>query len=126
MLAKTIARTALAAFLALSTLQSAPAIEVMGKIEEALEIHLNFVEMPLNEVDAIRINGCTGCQTVTKAVTPATRYFVSRTELPFVDFRAAVADLQASHRRAETTLVGVFYNVESDLVTRIVLIPAKN
>lgn len=123
---KTIARTAVAAFLAFSAVQSAPAIEVMGKIEEALEIHLNFVEMPLSETDAIRINGCTGCQTVTKQVTPTTRYFISSTELPFVDFRAAVDDLKASHRGAETTLVGVFYNVETELVTRIVLVPPKD
>jgi hypothetical protein len=126
MLANTFARIALAAVLALGVVPSTSAIEVLGKIEEALEIHLNFVEMPLNESDAVRINGCASCATVTKAVTPATRYFISRTELPFVDFRAAVDDLKASHRGAETTLVGVFYNVETDLVTRIILIPAKN
>jgi hypothetical protein len=119
-------RIALAALLSFGALPTTSAVEVLGKIEEALEIHLNFVEMPSNDADAIRINGCTACPTVTKDVTPATRYFIGRSELPLVDFRAAVADLRASHRGAETTLVGVFYNVESDLVTRIILIPAQN
>lgn len=119
-------KIALASLLSFGLLHSAQAVEVLGKIEEALEIHLNFVEMPGSETDAIRIDGCPSCATVRKNVTPATRYFLGRTELPLVDFRAAVADLRASHRGAETTLVGVFYSVESDLITRIILIPAKN
>jgi hypothetical protein len=117
---------ALAVALSLGAVRPAAALEMLGWTEEAIEAHLNLAEMPANDTDAVRINGCPGCATITKRVTPATRYFLGRTEVPFADFRAAVAEVRASHTGAENTLIGVFFSLESDLVTRIIMRAPRN
>lgn len=124
MIRSAIVRIALA-LLSFGALQSAAPLEIFEGTSEAIETHLSLVEMPVNEADAVRFN-CPGCRGVSKRVTPGTRYFLDHTEVALGDFRAAVADLRATHQGAETTLVGIFYDVKSDLITLIRVLPPKN
>jgi hypothetical protein len=113
-------RNLLIAALLLGTVQTAAAYRVIEAVENAYELSLTNIEMPLSAEGSVNFRTCAGCRTNVRRVTAETRYFLNKRELSYSEFVTAVKDIRARNG-ADSTLVALFYNLQSELVTRITL-----
>lgn len=99
-------------------LWSAAAPAALKNVENAYESEARQVTLPANPRGQVVIRACTGCKPVVLRVDDQTRYLVGAMNPPvsLAELRAAAAADGADKR-----LVTIFYNLESGIVTRIVL-----
>jgi hypothetical protein len=100
-------------------LHAVPAAATLKNVENAYEGDARSVTLPANGSGRVLIRECDRCKPVTLRVDAATRYFVGTSAAAPVTLKqlrdAAAAD------PAGTRLLTVFYSLETNVVTRIVL-----
>ena len=94
-----------------------PALAALDRIEEAHELALSQLQLPLSAAGNVVIRSCNGCSPLLLPVDARTRYQAgaSGQNLSLKDFRELVADQDRDQ------LVTVLYDTESNTVTRIIL-----
>lgn len=107
--------------LALGAGLASAAPRVLGQLEGSYELMLKDVQMPLNTSGFVRLRSCATCDSKTHNVNANTRYWLGESRLQFADFQALTQDMRASASAAENVLVVVYYDLDSSIVTRVVL-----
>ena len=102
-------------------LGTAQAQSVLEVVERAAEVPFSRIDWPANETGTLRYSLCTGCEVHTARLSTETRYVVNHRPATYLDFAAAVKRAQDSKEIASRTLVGLFYDIESQQLTRISL-----
>ena len=97
------------------------AFGALDRIEEAHELALSQLQLPLSAAGNVVIRDCNGCSPLLLPVDARTRYQVgaSGEPMPLKEFRKFLA------ARNRDELVTVLYDTESNTVTRIILSPAE-
>lgn len=108
-------------FSALATTVAAHAARVLEDVERSFELALAHVQAPAGATGAVTFRTCAECRTSIRRVTAATCYFVDGREVDVAAFARTVSAIRATQEGAAATLVGLFYDVESQRITRIVL-----
>ena len=115
----------LIAALAAGIAGEAAAARTMEYLEGAYELVLRDVELPATAVGSLTLKPCAECDPITLRAAPATEYsFIGGAALPLRDFLAQVAHLRETGRDGSTG-VGVFYDLASKRLTRVVVVPAN-
>jgi hypothetical protein len=96
----------------------AQAAHVVKILERSYELGLSEIALPTGGVGTITVMPCATCKRVAHTATGATVYFLGPTRVPFAEFAKAV---DAGRAAARGTFVGVYYDVESKHVNRVVL-----
>jgi hypothetical protein len=104
---------------------AAQGLRVLEQNERPYELTLDQVRLPTVLGGTVTVHACDGCQTISPAVTAATRFFVNGRELPYVDFMAAVADVRKAAGRDQAVFVGVFVDGDAQRVNRIMVRRAR-
>ena len=98
---------------------SAKTLEI---VEGAYEAVLGDVSFPGSTAGTLIVRMCSTCDPVALRVDSATVYVgPDKKQKTFADFIEAVAQLRSATGGERTTAVGVFYNVETNRVTRVSL-----
>lgn len=94
----------------------------LKNVENAYETDAGHVSLPSGPTGEVVIHPCTTCKTAVLRVNAETRYLVGASTPPvsLEAFRQAMAAKGADKR-----LVVVFYNLDSLIVTRIILSAAR-
>lgn len=106
-------------------LSAAAAARTLELVEGAYEVRLGDVTLPRSAAGSAVFTPCADCDSVGLQVTSSTRYFVSDRALPLPEFLEAVAALREATDDGEETLVGVFFDLRTNRVTRITVFPPR-
>lgn len=114
------ARTLIACALLLLT-NVAAAGRTVDLIENGIEASLADVTMPSGAAGTVIVDlGCEGCAPLALRASAETRYVVGNATLPHADFMLEVERIRDADVAADAaTAVGVYYDRESNRVTRI-------
>lgn len=100
---------------------TASAGRTLEVIEGAIEAVLGDVTMPGGSAGTLIIDGsCDDCEPQSLRATTDVRYYIHDTQLPRSEFMNEVDRLNAT-QQGQQTPVGIFYDRESERVTRIML-----
>jgi hypothetical protein len=91
-------------------------------IEGAYELSLANVILPDSQGGVVVFKTCRDCESAGRAVSSRTRYLLGERELALPDFLAAVDEIRASPS-GKSAFVGVYYDLKTNAITRIVVIP---
>ena len=91
-------------------------------IEGAYEAMLTDVTFPLTTTGTVSVRMCATCDSEVLPVNPNTAYVGVQGPVALEQFQAEVAALR-SGPTSQTSMVGVFYNLQTNQVTRISLHP---
>ncbi len=105
--------------LLLGGISSAWAYRVIEQTEDAYELGLNEVLLPLAVTGSVTFNPCPTCPTDSFHVPPATTYSVNGTPLEFKDFLEAVQAIRKMDGGNQNTAVYLFFDIESRRVNRL-------
>ena len=91
----------------------------LERIEEAFEVALTRVELPLHEAGQLRLTPCVGCERIALPVGSRTRYLIGYDGdgQPLEAFREAAAGIGDPR----SALVVVIYDTATREVTRLIL-----
>lgn len=92
------------------------AIAGMKNIENAYEATAQQVSLPSVATGQLVVTGCSGCKPVTLRVTEATQFLAAGTAVSLAQMRDALRAPGAGQR-----LLTVFYRLDNNVVTRVVL-----
>jgi hypothetical protein len=106
----------LVAALAFTASASAQVPRVIRSLEKSYELAFGDVVFPTTAVGSVNIEPCENCPRVLHSVTPTTVYLHNDIQLSFDEFQKLLADRRSTSR---PTYVGVYYSVDTNLVTRI-------
>ena len=113
--------TILTAAILLASFGTAHALRVLEAVETGVELALSELRLPTSETGNVSYTACATCRISVHRVTPETQYLVNGTALSFADFLRIAGEIDAIRNGSETTLAGVFIDLESGRVTRITL-----
>ena len=105
--------------LVLSSISSAWAHRVIEQTEDAYELVLGEVRLPLGQTGSVIFRPCPACTVTSLRVTRATTYFVNGVPLEFPDFLAAAEAIRRISRGSQNTAVYVFFDIESRRINRL-------
>ena len=106
------------------TLNAAAGMRVLEQSEQSYELSLSGVRMPQSPTGTVSFTACDTCRSEFRSVDTSTRYFVNGRELAFKDFSPAVARIRTTSN-GSSSVVGVFVDLQSKRVTRILVQTAK-
>jgi len=98
------------------------ALRVLEQIERSYELSLDAVSVPRGATSAVIFRTCDTCSSQSLAVTASTKYFVDERELTHAEMLSAVDAIRLQPGGNDGTLVGLFYDIDTNVVTRIVFI----
>ena len=104
------------ATVAITALWSGAAPATLTNIENAYETDTANIRLPDNEQGQVSLRECATCKSVVLRVNQDTRYLIGASSPP-----VSLDQLRKAAERAPGRLVVVFYNLDSKVVTRIVL-----
>ncbi len=105
--------------LLLSSISSAWANRVIEQTEDAYELVLGEVSLPLGQTGSVIFRPCPACTVTSLRVTSATTYFVNGVPLEFPDFLEAVETIRRISRGEQSSAVYVFFDMESRRINRL-------
>ena len=105
--------------LVLSSISSAWAYRVIEQTEDAYELVLGEVSLPLGQTGSVIFRPCPACTITSLRVTRATTYVVNGEPLEFLDFLDAVQAIRRLRSSDQNTAVGLFFDTKSRRVTRL-------
>lgn len=111
----------LVAFTLLAALGTANATRVIEQLERGFELSLADLTLPTVPTGGITFRRCADCAFTTHALTSSTQLRINDQDLPFEEFIRVAKDLRADRRTIEATFAGIFIDIESGRVTRVVL-----
>lgn len=118
-------RAAITLTLALGLAAPAWATRVLEQLETPYELTLTQVNLPTVVGGTLSFRACDSCRVVAHSISASTRFFVGSSEVAFVDFNAAVDQIRKTAAPGKPVLVGVFVDIQSQQVNRIVVQPPK-
>lgn len=104
---------------------AASADRTLEIIEYGVEASLEHVTMPGSAAGTVIFRICGDCESQSLRVNTDTRYFLADTALPLSEFHEAVDEVEDNSPEGGSTLVGIYYDRESSVVTRIKLFASK-
>ena len=107
--------------LLLSGITSAWAYRVIEQTENAYELVLGEVSLPIGETGSVIFRPCPACTITSLRVTRATTYFVNGASSDFPDFLAAAEAFRRISRGSRNTAVYVFFDIESRRINRLAI-----
>jgi hypothetical protein len=102
---------------------NAGAAQTLQLVEGAYELLLADVSFPSSIAGNVTFKTCSSCDTQVRPVDSGTEFVGPAGPVSLDEFRAAVAELRSAPNGNQTTAVGVFYNLETNRVTRVSLHP---
>ena len=114
-------RTILTAAILMASFSTAHALRVLEAVENGVELALSELKLPTSETGNVSYTACATCRISVHRVTPETQYFVNGAALSLADFLRVADEIDAIRNGSETTLAGVFIDLQSGRVTRITL-----
>ena len=105
--------------LLLSSISSAWAYRVIEQTEDAYELVLGEVSLPLGQTGSVIFRPCPACTVTSLRVTSTTTYFVNGVPLEFPEFLAAVEAIRRISRGEQSSAVYVFFDIESRRINRL-------
>jgi hypothetical protein len=84
-------------------------------VQQAYEVPLNELRLPVSESGTIGFKECDKCTYMTESVSPMTRYVVNGHDVTLEKFRQAIS--RVADRNMET--VTVLHHLENDEVTQV-------
>ena len=91
---------------------------VVRILEQSYELDLADVSFPVQAPGPISLSPCATCTRASHATTDTTVYLFNSKALPYKDFLKAV---DARRRTGTPTFVGVYYDIETKRVTRVLM-----
>jgi hypothetical protein len=116
-------RTILALTLALG-LNGISVARDLQMVEGAYELALNDILLPANTRDTAAFKPCESCDTVRLRVSDATRYLFGSRPQALPEFLVSVDRLRQREGAAGTAAAGVYYDLRTKQITRIVVHPS--
>ena len=107
--------------LLLGGIGSAWAYRVIEQPEGAYELVLGEIRLPRGETGSVFFKPCEECAITLLRVSTATTYVVDGEPLEFSDFLEAVEAIRRLRRGDQNTAVGLFFDIESRRVTRLLI-----
>ena len=104
-----------------SSMSSAWAYRVIEQTEDAHELVLGEVALPLGVTGSVIFKLCEDCTTTSLRVTSATSYFVNGAALELKDFLESAEAIRQTNGGNQNTAVYVFFDLESQRVNRLAL-----
>lgn len=102
---------------------NASAALTLQLVEGAHELFLADVSFPSSIAGNVTFKTCSSCDTQVLPVDSGTAFVGPAGAVSLDEFRATVAELRSMPNGSQTTAVGVFYNLETNRVTRVSLHP---
>jgi hypothetical protein len=115
----------LATFALLALFGTAHAARVLEQPEQGYELSLEQLTLPSSAGGGVTMKRCDECSYSTHILTSATQYYVNGQILPFDEFKQIADELRGNRRALETTLAGLFIDVETGRVTRLTLLHGR-
>jgi hypothetical protein len=106
----------------LAALGTANATRVIDLIENAFELSLADLTLPTAANGGVSFRRCADCAFTTHVLQASTQFRVNNQDLPFEEFIRVANELRADSRTREATFAGVFIDIDSGRVTRVVLV----
>jgi hypothetical protein len=91
---------------------------VVRILEQSYELDLSDVSFPVQAPGPISVSPCATCVRESHSTTETTIYLFNSKPLPYPEFLKAV---DARRKTSKPTFVGVYYDVESKRVTRVLM-----
>jgi hypothetical protein len=107
-----------AALLALLGTAEAQVPRVVRILEQSYELDLADVSFPPQAPGPISLRACDTCARESRGTTDTTVYLFNNKPLPYVEFLKAV---DARRKTSKSTFVGVYYDIDSKRVTRVLM-----
>ncbi len=107
--------------LLLGGITSAWAYRVIEQTENAYELVLGEVSLPIGETGSVIFRPCPACTITSLRVTRATTYFVNGVPSEFADFLKAAEAIRRISRGSQNTAVYVFFDIESRRINRLAI-----
>ena len=104
-----------------SSMSSAWAYRVIEQTEDAHELVLGEVALPLGVTGSVIFKLCEDCTTTSLRVTSATSYFVNGAALELKVFLESAEAIRQTNGGNQNTAVYVFFDLESQRVNRLAL-----
>jgi hypothetical protein len=90
-------------------------------VEGAYEAALDDVILPGSVAGTLILQVCDSCDAISLPVNSDTVYIGTSGAMSLADFRDHVADIRQNAAASQTTAVGVYYNLETNRITRVSL-----
>lgn len=110
-----------ATFALLAVLGTAHATRVIEQPERSFELSLSQLTLPTSANGGLTIKACDDCAYSTHVLTASTQYFVNNQIVTFDDFIRIAGDLRGNRRSLDTTVAGVFIDIDTGRVNRVSL-----
>ena len=105
----------------LAALATANATRVIEQVERGFELSLADLTLPSVPTGGMTFRRCADCAFTTHALTSSTQFLINNQDLPFEEFIRVAKDLRADRRTSEETFAGIFVDIDSGRVTRVML-----
>jgi hypothetical protein len=102
---------------------SAAAGQTLKLVDGAYEAVLADVTFPSSTAGNLVVKMCATCDAQVLPVDSGTAFVGANGPVPLQDFLEKVAELRQTPNGNQTTAVGVFYNLETNRITRVSLHP---
>ena len=110
-----------ATFALLAALGTAHAARVLEQPQRSFEVSLSQLTLPSNANGGLSVKACDACAYSTHVLSANTQYFVNNQPVAFADFSRIAGDLRGNRRTLETTVAGVFIDIDTGRVDRVSL-----
>ena len=100
----------------------AQALRVLEDVENSVELALRDLRLPADSDGTVTFRTCAACPVSTHRVTDETKYILNGRTLPLLEFVAGIADIRAIESVDRRALAGVFFDINTERVTRIIVI----
>ena len=108
----------------LSPLEGAWAFRVLKEVENSVELSLAELDLPTSVTGSVTFRTCNTCRATSLRVSTATKYLIDDSELPLEEFMRIAEEILDSDA-AERTFTGVYYDLASAQVTRVIVRRAR-
>lgn len=98
---------------------AAHATRVLEILERSYELALSDVTLPQTSTGAIAFKACERCARESMPVSNSTRYLFGGREVTLPELRQEAARIKAARSDLDTTMVGLHYDPETKVATRI-------
>lgn len=107
-----------------ATLQTA-ASQILDVREHSYELTLKDVRMPRYAAGAVSFTPCSSCEPKSLLVGPDTTYLIGDEALALPDFLKRVDALKVQHVSPGAFFVGIYYDIGTERVNRILLVDLR-
>lgn len=112
---------AVALILGLTLISDSWAYRVIAQLETAYELRLSGVELPTEVTGYVRFQTCASCTRLSLPVSGETSFSINESAVTITEFADYAQTLLGASNRGLSAGVTVFFNTESQRVTRLML-----